>query len=144
MAQNRHPRQSAILTRPRRIRRSRGTATVEAALLLPFLVFIFFGTVEICNQIYFAQSVSIAAYEGARVALIPEATLADVKQQVEEVAAARQLPTPCVTVSPSNFDSQPAGTFITITIDCPAKSALGVNLFGDSLGKSSVTVMKEF
>ena len=123
----------------------KGAATVEAAIFFPILILIFFATIEICNQIYFTQSVTIAAYEGGRVALIPESTVADVRQQVEEVAAARQLPTPTVTVTPSDYQNQPSGTLITVEVACDAQSVVGMNLFSSSsLGKASVTVMKEF
>lgn len=45
-----------------------GAAVVELAIVLPIVFMLLFGTIEICQRLYLKQSVTIAAYEAARVA----------------------------------------------------------------------------
>ena len=123
----------------------KGAALVETAVFLPILVIVFLATVEICNQIYFKQSIAVSAYEGARVVLMPNASVTDIEIQVKEIAAIRNLPEPTVTVTPSDFSSKPPGTLVSVTVECPnQQSVVGIGLFQNStLASKTVTIMKE-
>jgi Flp pilus assembly protein TadG len=50
-----------------RTRKSRqAAATVELAICLPVVLTIAFGTIDICSVLFLKESLTIAAYEGAR------------------------------------------------------------------------------
>ncbi len=49
----------------------RGAAIVELALFLPVYFLVAMGTIETCRALYIRQSLKIAAYECARVGIIP-------------------------------------------------------------------------
>lgn len=55
--------------RRRRPADRRATAVVELAVCLPALVLLVIGTLECTSMIFLRQSLSIAAYEGVRVAI---------------------------------------------------------------------------
>ena len=52
----------------RHSQRRRGTAAVEAALILPLLIIISFGAIDVAQYINLAQLVNNASREGARIA----------------------------------------------------------------------------
>ena len=81
-----------------------GLAVMEAALILPILFLLILGTTDICNRIFLKQSLSIVAYEGARIAIIPDSTTDDIVLQVEEVAAERGISDPTVTIQPADLN----------------------------------------
>lgn|GEM_PF-2733391 len=53
----------------RPVRHRSGLAATEFAVCLPILLAIVIGTIEACSMVYLKQSLSVAAYEGARAAL---------------------------------------------------------------------------
>jgi len=59
-----------------------GVAVVEAAICLPLIVLLMLGTLEICSGYYLKESLTIAAYEGARAAVKRRATAEDAEAQV--------------------------------------------------------------
>lgn len=67
----------------------RGTATSECALVLPLLILFTVGTIETCSALYLKESLTIAAYEGARVGVRRGGTDAMVTSKITEVLDAR-------------------------------------------------------
>ena len=120
-----------------------GTAVVEAALALPIIFLVILGTVEICNSIFIKQSLSLMAFEGARVAIIPGASLADVEQQVAEMAAARRITIDSVVVNPSDFYDYPSGSVIEVQVNSAANQSGRTGLFTSGAASVSVFIMKE-
>jgi Flp pilus assembly protein TadG len=59
---------------PRRSNRRRGNAVMEAALVLPILLLLSFGTVEFGYFFYSKHTMQGAARDGARVAILPSST----------------------------------------------------------------------
>jgi len=53
---------------PKTATRRRGAAVVELALLLPVLLTVTFGSLEVCNRLFLRQTAAVAAYETARLA----------------------------------------------------------------------------
>ncbi|MEM9412792.1 MAG: TadE family protein [Planctomycetota bacterium] len=58
----------------------RGGAVVEMAVILPVLAIITFGIMECMNTIHTQQSLTICAYEGARVTTLPNTNSGNVVQ----------------------------------------------------------------
>jgi Flp pilus assembly protein TadG len=104
---------------PRRPRRA-GAAIVELAICLPVLVMVSLAAVEACGLIYLKQSLKIAAYEGARVGVVPGAKAADVQSQCNLILDARKVRQYAVEFTPSQ-STQPADTgALRVTVSAPA------------------------
>ena len=93
-----------------------GVAAVEMAVVLPVLMSLTLGVLEVTNVIYLQQSLKICAYEGARVSLLPNTTKGNVVATCEKLLAVRRVKNATVTVTPSNYESLPYGTKIEVSI----------------------------
>jgi Flp pilus assembly protein TadG len=95
---------------------------VETALLLPLLVLLAFGSIELSNMIFLKQSLSIAAYEGARAATKPGATAEQADTRIREVLTSRSVTAYSVTYTTEKGASldvtptTPRGTMLTVTV----------------------------
>jgi Flp pilus assembly protein TadG len=100
--------------------RRRGNAVLEAALVLPILLALAFGTVEFGYFFYVKNNLQGAAREGARAAIPATATNADVNAAVANAMTTFGLQSSGYTVSitPSNVSGQAAGTPISVTVQC--------------------------
>lgn len=132
-------------SKPRDFRHRAGVAVVELAVCLPVLMLIVIATVEATEMIFVQQSLSIAAYEGARVSLTAGASEADVVAQCNLILTARDIEQCCVAVAPPNFDDAPAGSWISVRTSTPfaSNSLMGGWLFGSKQLSASVEMMKE-
>lgn len=103
-----------------RPRRRRGNAVLEAALVLPILTALGFGTVEFGHYFFVKHTVQGAAREGARAAIVPTGTNADVATAVSAVMTAAGYASGdyTVTVSPDSVASAAAGSNVTVTVAC--------------------------
>ena len=117
-----------------RISKRSGAAVVELALCLPVLFLIVLGTVEVCNGIFLRQSLEIMAFEGARISVTPGATTSDIQDQVNTIAATRNVNIDSVTVTPADFADQPIGTFIEVKVVGTSSGAAGFLSDGQSTG----------
>jgi Flp pilus assembly protein TadG len=78
---------AAILKTPC-TRKHRGSVLIEAALLLPILLLLTFGMVELGDYFFIQHNLKGAARSGARVAIVEGATGADVEAAVDQTMAA--------------------------------------------------------
>ena len=123
-----HPRPSSIYpteifmsnNRPDRA----GTATVEAAFCLPFIFLLVGATIQLSTTIYLKESLTIAAYEGARFAVTRRATDEAVLARMQQILTDRGVTfgdatlASQVTISPAASDAtllQP----ITVSVSAP-------------------------
>lgn len=143
----------------KRIRR--GAAAVELAVSLPVLVLLLFGTIESCTMIFLQQSLEIAAYESARVAILPKVSASDVEATANGILDTRRVHGGKVTiklvqyseeqggwvsVDVPSFQDAPYGTFIKVEVAAPCNSNAVFNLqfFGNKELTGSAAFMKEF
>ena len=126
-------------------RNAKGAVVVELAVSLPVLLLVIFGTLEICNMIKLKQSLTIAAYEGAIISTIPGATASDIQQASQQVLTDRGVNMGNVVVSPSNFQSQPSGTAVTVTANAmySQNSVVLSGIFGTMNTQAKVVFMKD-
>ncbi len=68
-----------------------GVAATEFALVLPIILILAFGTIEASSALFLRESVAIASYEGARVAVRKRSTTEDVQKVVMEFLAIRGI-----------------------------------------------------
>ena len=130
--------------RPRPARR--GTAATELAVCLPILLVLIIGTIEACSMVYLKQSLSVAAYEGVRVSVSPKGDTAAVVTAVNRILTARNVNSPTITVSPADFATQPAETWVSVRVSAPANAnSIISGLFYDAIVVDGQgTMMKEF
>jgi len=123
----------------------KGVAVVELAVCLPVLTLIVLATIESSAMIFLHQSLSIAAYEGARIALVPTAEAENVRYQAELILEGREVNHPTVTVTPANFTGYPAGSWIQVQASAPFadNSLAGGWLFNGKTITATVEMMKE-
>ncbi|MEP3478236.1 MAG: TadE family protein [Fuerstiella sp.] len=120
----------------------KGAATVEAAVCLPLLIVLVFGSVESSNGIFLKQSLTIAAYEAAKIAAAPRGTKQNATVRCSEVLAVRDVDNFEISFSPNNLDANtPRGQTIevTVTVDADAAALGPLWIFeGKSLQKTVV------
>lgn len=123
-----------------------GAALVEFAVVLPVLVLILLGTIETCTMIFLRQSLTIAAYEGARVSIVPESEESDVRNAATHLLNLRRIKNATVKVSPSDIEKAPYGSFIRVevTAPCSQNSVLPLQFYGGRSLTGTVEMMKEF
>ena len=122
--------QSSRRTRSRRTlgRRSqrRGVATVEFAFALPALIALTIGTIDLCSMMFLKESVTLAAYEGARRGVGRGRTNAEVRARVEEFLNERNITfegNPCSFSSP-DFNNATTLENVTTTVSVPVAGNL--------------------
>lgn len=131
---------------PVRRRKRLGVAATEFAVCLPVVVLLVVGTIEACSMIFLKQSLAIAAYEGARTAIIPGATKATVEAACNQILADRKVKGATITVKPSDIAALNPGDYVDVTVTAPCNSNSVVrNTFyrGKTLS-SSASMMIEF
>lgn len=77
----------------------RGNAILEAALVLPVLLSLSFGTVEFGHFFFVKHTIQAAARDGTRAAILPGADSTSVARAVERTMVAAGIPTTKYTVS---------------------------------------------
>ncbi len=117
------------MRRKRSLHQRRGAAVVEAAVCAGIIITLTFATLEICSSIYLRESVTVAAYEAARVGVKRKATRADSMEQANDILNARGIKGGTVNVSPGDFSTLKALDPITVTVKAP------INENGFFLGK---------
>lgn len=66
---------------------------------------------------FLRQGLLQAAYEGARVAIVPNAKTENVLEQVDRILLQRGIQASAVRVIPPDFDTSPFGTEVTVEVD---------------------------
>jgi Flp pilus assembly protein TadG len=129
----------------RRPRERAGVAATELAVCMPVIVLIVLASIEACTMIFLQQSLSVAAYEGARVGLSPGAEAGDVTSQCQQILDDREVKGATIAVTPANIPGAAEGTWIAVETTAPfAKNSLvGGWLFGDRTLTADVQMMKE-
>lgn len=126
-----HSRMRSCIGRPRRgTQRHAGHVTVEMAVVLPIAFAFFFGAVETTRINTIINAAENAAYEGARVGILPGATKGRIKKAAREILDAALITGGSITITPDPLtdDDEP----ITVTVKIP----LNKNFWGENnLGK---------
>ena len=93
---------------------------LEAALVVPILLALAFGTVEFGHYFYIKNNVQGAASAGVRAALPSGAKNSDVSTAVADVLTASGLQGSgyTITTTPADVSTAAAGSKITVTVKC--------------------------
>jgi len=124
----------------------RAVAASELAVCLPVIVLLVLAMIEACTMIFLKQSLTVAAYEGVRTALEPNAAAADVEAACDGVLDDRRVQDGRVAIAPANFETLTPGEFIQVTVSAPASrnSVIPGSFFRGRTLTASATMMKEF
>ena len=131
----------------------RGNAVLDAALVLPILLSLTFGTVEYGYFFFVKHSLQGAAREGCRTAITPTADNSQVTYAIATALKAAGLNNGTttldakytLTLTPSNVSGVAAGTQVTVQLDCNWGN-IGVRplgLIGTSKVVRGTTVMRK-
>jgi len=130
----------------RRVRSRRAAAVVEFAVIFPVFVAILIGTIEACGMVFLRQSVEMAAYEAARVAIVNQTKADQVQQAAKVVLDSRKVKDYTIKITPTNFQAAPYGSFIQIEVSapCSSNSLIPILYYGGRNMIGRVEMMKEF
>jgi Flp pilus assembly protein TadG len=122
-----------------------GVAATELALCLPLIVMLVLGSIEACSMIFLNHSLSIASYEGVRVAINFDATTQEVEDRCESLIDARNVSGGLVSISPSNVATVPRGQQIAVTVSapCDANALIPPWFFGGKTLSATTIMVKE-
>lgn len=113
-------RKSTFVTKRTARRKSRnGIATVELALVLPVMLILVLGTIEVCHRIFLRQSSLLVAYEGARLAARSITSSQDVIARCNTMLEQRRVVGGTVQVIPENLLALAPGELFTIRVTVP-------------------------
>jgi Flp pilus assembly protein TadG len=98
------------MTRPRRREARRGAAAVELALMMPILMLMLLGMIEVGMLVNARQLLGNAAREGGRQASTAHLTVTEVEQVVRDYLRNAGLRTSNVSVAVRNLTSPASGT----------------------------------
>ncbi|TWU17713.1 TadE-like protein [Novipirellula galeiformis] len=121
---------------------------VELAVCMPVLFLVVFASIEACNMIAMKQVICESAYEGALVALKPDATESDVVDRVNATLASRGVTPSEVSVAGAGgaaYSTLARGDTVTVTIQAATNGNIaGPQLFGFTHSLSSqLTAIKQ-
>jgi len=108
--------------RKRSICRRKGGPVIECAFCLPLVILFMLGTLEITSALFLKETLSIAAYEGARAGVKRGATPQDASDAATEVLTARGITGATVTVTPDDFSDLDALDDIQVLVRAPANN----------------------
>jgi Flp pilus assembly protein TadG len=139
--------------RIRQVRGRRGNALLDAALVLPILLSLTFGTVEYGYFFFVKHSLQGAAREGCRAAIVPTADNTAVTQAIAAALRASGLNSSSttldskytLTLTPANVSGLAAGASVTVQVDA-TWGQVGVRplgLIGSNKVVRGTTVMRK-
>ena len=70
-------------------------------------------------MVFLKQSLTVAAYEGVRTALVNGATAGNVQTTCEQILRDRRVEGASVTIRPSDIASLRPGTYVDVTVAAP-------------------------
>ena len=120
--------------------RRRGVTVLEAALVMPIVLALVFGTIEFAYVFYVKQTLQSASREGARRGAVSGSTNADVTQAVSMAMEAGGLGTTKYEVTVTNASTNaaasvgsiPAGDGVCVEVSAPwSQFSVFLSGFGD-------------
>jgi Flp pilus assembly protein TadG len=125
-----------------------GVASVEFALVLPALIALTIGTMDVCSMMFLKETAVLAAYEGARTGVGRGKTNEDVVKRVTEFLDERNViyDSNVVQIDGRGFDAAETLENVTVTVVVPSSGNLLVpsQMFGELTVSASVTMRKEY
>jgi hypothetical protein len=104
-----------------------GAAVIELAVCLPILVLITLATIEACAMIYLKQTLTIAAFEGARIGMLPGSAALNVEAQSQLILTDHRVASGSITMQPGDPSLLTEGDYfrVSVTAPCAPNSLIG-------------------
>ena len=132
------------LQRRLRSKASRGAVAVEFAICVPLLFTLLFGCYELCRANLMQHAAESAAYEGARIGIIPGATEEEIRDACDFIMTSVGVRT--FTIDTRNTVSREDNSeFVTVDIQIPFQEnfQLGTFFVSDPTFLGSCTLRRE-
>ncbi len=131
--------------RSRRFRGRHAIATVELALVLPVMMIIVFGTLELCQRLMIRQTAAVAAYETARLAARRTTTVAQAKARGEQIMVDRRINGGIIDITPNQLALLATGSEVQVTVRIPVSGNTTVNYLLPTTGEVRIvtTMLRE-
>ena len=97
-------------------KKRQGAYTVEFAICSTILFLLVFGLFEFTRFMFVRQAVDQAAYEAARVGIVPGAQINDIRSRAEGLLAAAGVSNASVTITPQVIDESTRE--VTVEVSC--------------------------
>lgn len=114
-----------MMTRHKKSDQRRGVVTVEAALVFPILLALTFGLIEYAWLFLRMETITNAARRGARLAITPDATEAEVRSAVNNMLTNAGIAFSGTDIDVGSLDVNP-GEVITVHIEVDYESLTGI------------------
>jgi len=126
-------------------KRPLGVAVVELAVCLPVLAAILLVTIETCVMFQLQQNLSLTAYEGARIGIIPGSNDRLIDMQCKMLLDDRDIKGYSIATNPADPSTLSPGELLQVTVSasCGPNSAFGGLLYKDTTLSESVTLQAE-
>jgi Flp pilus assembly protein TadG len=136
---------SAARSRQRRIMPRKAAAAAEMAICLPLMVMLVLGSIETCSMIYLRHSLTIASYEGARMAIDYDGTSAAAEARCQEILDAREVVDASINIEPDAVETLSRGEVLSITVSAPCDSnnIIPAWFYGGKTLSHTMTMVKE-
>ncbi|WP_231615485.1 TadE/TadG family type IV pilus assembly protein [Novipirellula artificiosorum] len=123
----------------------RGVAAVEFAVCLPVIVLLVFGSIEASSFIFLKQSLSVAAYEGAREASLSQSTSAATTARSENILNARNVVDFEVSFPSGTPEAAARGSEVAVEVAAPTQtnSPLAGQFITNRILRARVVMVKE-
>ena len=121
----------------------RGAALVEFSMVLPIIMLLFYGMIELIRVLLLQHSVDTAAYEGARCAIVPGAKSVEATECAKQLLSAGHLKSATIKVEPEIITEDTA--LITVRVELPIKENAWLTPFWFKRGSvvSQVSLLTE-
>jgi Flp pilus assembly protein TadG len=123
-----------------------GAAAVELAFVLPIFCTLTFAQLETARMGMVTQMLTIAARDGARVAVINGKTQTDVQAEINRVLNGTGINVGTITPTPSTWLTDPGGTPITVSLSVPYSEVSWLSpsmYFGATILTATATLSSE-
>ena len=139
-------RHSTLLGGYTRTAERRGAAVVEFAIVAPVLLLLLLGMIECGRMIMVQQSITTAAREGARTAIVEGTSATSAMGSVQSFLSGTGIRGANVTVAPNNTGSIAHGQPVTVTVSVPFSAVSWLPhpfFFGQKTLSSTATMRRE-
>jgi len=118
---------------------------VETAILMPLLVLVTFGALELSNMIFLKQSLSIASYEGAKRATSPGVSESQIRSRVQEILGSRGITNATIAVTPTITSATVRGTMVVVSVSSNGGGVgfLSVNIFNPTTLQNHTAMVRQ-
>ncbi len=122
-----------------------GAALIEFAICMPVFFLLAMGTIETCRMMYLRQSLKLAAYECARLGIMPGVTTDILQFQCDLILRGRHIRNYEFSCQPNDLSVLRFGDPLTIKVDTAAEdnALVGAWWYQEKMLSESVVIMAE-